>query len=628
MKDLVKLIEEKKEKLNYISKKLKTQFFGIDQCIDKIISSIESWYCMPDILTRPTIICLWGLTGTGKTDLVRNISSLLDMSDNFVEVQMTNKGKSNVGQTTLKGVLDHSNISYEHPGILLLDEIQRFRTIENEKEIHDSNFQDVWMLLSDGSFGQSNNIKNFVLDQIYEDLYWQDYYKTTGNEDEDEGSKQRKYKRSIWSARTLKRELQLTDSIEKIMEWSKEQKIAILKEKIRDNSFFRERVYSKVLIFISGNIDEVYRMSDMVDEVDIDADILHKKSLSINLIDIKNALLKRFKPEQIARFGNSHVIYPSLSKETYQRIIQKKCDDISKNAKTKSNVNIFFDDSVYDAIYRNGVFPAQGTRPVFSTISSMVENNVPNFVMRAIKNNKKDIKISYEDKCLVSLINNDLIKVKNEGEIDKIKKGKEQNLDLLYKVSVHESGHVLAYCLLYGYSPTQIVANTASVEKNGFIGVHEMDECYLNSFKKIQVYLAGRVAEEIIFGKELVTHGCISDFQSATNTAASMIRKVSMDEYVSYISANEHYNTSVRSTNKNLEKLIRDAKEKIHKLISDKSAILAKLSLMLVKQKEIKPKQLVEFMADHGIKVEELDAKEKIYASYRNTFDKFVKEFV
>ena len=86
------IINYRKEKLNMIAAKLKEDFVGLDDCIDKIIGSISAWYCMPEILTRPTIVCLWGLTGVGKTDLVRKLVRYMEMVDNFVEIQMANNG--------------------------------------------------------------------------------------------------------------------------------------------------------------------------------------------------------------------------------------------------------------------------------------------------------------------------------------------------------------------------------------------------------------------------------------------------------------------------------------------------------------------------------------------------------
>ena len=67
----------------------------------------------------------------------------------------------------------------------------------------------------------------------------------------------------------------------------------------------------------TGNLDESFSMSSDCEESGIDADVFHDFSLKINILTIKKALKLRFKPEQIARLGNMHVIYPSLSKKTY-----------------------------------------------------------------------------------------------------------------------------------------------------------------------------------------------------------------------------------------------------------------------------------------------------------------------
>jgi len=91
------------------------------------------------------------------------------------------------------------------------------------------------------------------------------------------------------------------------MKWTREKKIDILKAALSNVHTFEGDSYSKMLIFISGNIDEAYEMSGDVSNSDIDADVFHEFSKKINIINIKNALTKRFKPEQIARFGNNHI---------------------------------------------------------------------------------------------------------------------------------------------------------------------------------------------------------------------------------------------------------------------------------------------------------------------------------
>lgn len=55
-------------------------------------------------------------------------------------------------------------------------------------------------------------------------------------------------------------------------------------------------------------------MSTMTGEADIDADIFRAFTEKITVVDVKQSLTRRFKPEQVARFGNMHLIYRALGK--------------------------------------------------------------------------------------------------------------------------------------------------------------------------------------------------------------------------------------------------------------------------------------------------------------------------
>lgn len=71
---------DKITKLQETKTKLKLEFVGIDSIIDKVIDSITPWYLTPEVLERPTVVSLWGLTGTGKTSLIRKLINYLELS--------------------------------------------------------------------------------------------------------------------------------------------------------------------------------------------------------------------------------------------------------------------------------------------------------------------------------------------------------------------------------------------------------------------------------------------------------------------------------------------------------------------------------------------------------------------
>ena len=79
---------QRQEVLAHTAQVLKSELFGLDVLIDRVIDSVRAWYLLPELIERPVIVCLWGLTGTGKTQLVRRLVQLLGFYDRFVEVQM------------------------------------------------------------------------------------------------------------------------------------------------------------------------------------------------------------------------------------------------------------------------------------------------------------------------------------------------------------------------------------------------------------------------------------------------------------------------------------------------------------------------------------------------------------
>ena len=152
-KELREQLAQRSRQLQEIAAQLKTELFGIDTVIDRVIDSVRAWYVLPELVSRPVIVCLWGLTGTGKTQLVRRLAQLLGFYDRFIEVQMDgfSNGASWRGAQSISGMLAQSGVREGEPGILALDEFQRFRTIDNKRaELRVERYQDVWALLSDG----------------------------------------------------------------------------------------------------------------------------------------------------------------------------------------------------------------------------------------------------------------------------------------------------------------------------------------------------------------------------------------------------------------------------------------------------------------------------------------------
>src|SRR5689334_5959487 len=78
----------RRQKLQEVSGLLKARFLGLDAVIDEVISLMTPWYIFPEAQRRPTVINLWGLTGSGKTALVQSIVELLDHRKLYTHMDM------------------------------------------------------------------------------------------------------------------------------------------------------------------------------------------------------------------------------------------------------------------------------------------------------------------------------------------------------------------------------------------------------------------------------------------------------------------------------------------------------------------------------------------------------------
>ena len=648
-------IERKVAKLKKAGDNLKKHFVGNNDIIDKIISEIEFWYVCPELLNRPPIICLWGMTGVGKTDLVRRLVVELDIDDKFLEIQMTNKGSGNtmVRSDSISAMLQNSPINEEEQGVLLLDEMQRFRTVEEEKEIHDYKYQDVWTLLSDGKFSkQAKDIEaeiyGMILDSkisIEREEIRQENAKAgldedgevVDEEDVEKSKKARKSKYVQWRyfAGRLKSLLNLEESIVDIAQWDDEKVLTVLIDKLEDKTIYKAQDYSRLLIFISGNLDEVYSNAHSVEEVDLDADIFHEITRKITLVSVKKALTRRFKPEQIARFGNVHIIYPSISKRNYEVIIERSCSDLIDSFQDASGLKINIDQSVYDFIYRNAVFPLQGTRPVFSTIFSLINNNLTKMVYFAIKKKSKSLSVSYDsEKCqLIGSNKRKSISLSCEGDVDRIKRKKrEKDSDRKFSTIIHEAGHNVVYTALFGYVPRSIAIETASDDFSGFIYPECLVYSKANIEKEIAVILAGRAAERIVFGADRITIGASEDYRTATIKAGRMVRKWMLFDREAQIvpigtveGDHSFFNHDDAQSNAMIEEIMINSAKQADKTLRENLDILRQLSIFIQGKKKVNSQEIKEFYDSIGVEAKVLKTNGVIKAGVEESYHTFLK---
>jgi adenylate kinase family enzyme len=613
-------LRERSAHLAQIAAELKTELFGIDTIIDRVIESIRAWYVLPHIITRPVIVCLWGLTGTGKTQLTRRLAQKLGFYDRFVEVQMD--GFSNGGSwrsaDSISAMLAESAIAEGESGILVLDEFQRFRTVtEKGQDSPVKRYQDVWQLLSDGKLPPSLSF----LQQLESTLAYSQY-DAQWEEDVDESdeeakkkaeklAKKRPFKLSPYEAREIRRALKLKESLQEIMVWTPE----ILQERImayKDASDRWETDYSRLLIIVSGNLDEMYsELASRVEDCDTDADVFHALSQQLSVIDVKKALNQRFRPEQVARLGNTHIIYPSLGQAAYMRLIERVCEGYVLELQNSSGYRFELDASVAQGIYANGVFPAQGTRPLFSSVHGILSAPLVNAALWAA-----DMELPADTRLQVSLdVNAGKLLVKTalgmehehqtqlpvHLDIDRIKR--RANSDFRALLAVHEAGHGLAYACLFGHAPQEVKINVASFEGGYNSYVRLKAQSRQNVLDRICVSLAGRAAETLVFGPDACSSGSYGDIKQATEAAAQFVRHHGFGVRLSHTDnshdMNDNVNTDIEPTNVQIEMILTEQFERACALMRERSSLLMRIVQELMAHGQVAPASMMKLLSPH-----------------------------
>jgi len=444
-------IEEKQNKLIEIGNILKSKYHGIDNIIDNIIGTIETWYIFDEVLYKPLIISLFGLTGCGKTSLVRDLAKLLNMYEKFAEIDLTKSPESIRGyyQGGPVGAKLHTVIEdTDCKGIFLIDEIQKIK--------ESNTFNEIWSLLSDGKLGSGHFTLNRIdstirtfesfIEEFIDAATELEYMKSMAQDKSE-------YQMRGWNPTTQSIPLSKKYVIDMYLDIIKIEDVDMLqplfdwhdfgvnktgfmfgfsnmiKKNFSEGSMsikdilnipgyafvkpllviarnYRKQlidkynaitsrdplVFSKLLIFITGNVDGLYVDSK---NIDISADELHDKTMKLTYNDLKNELLKVFKPEEVSRFGGNFIIYPSLSMKAFQMIIDDKLTEIETDVQKITGISISLKTKKFlNHLEQVSVVASLGARPLISKIYTEVNNVVPKLIKIATLKGLKSISIS------------------------------------------------------------------------------------------------------------------------------------------------------------------------------------------------------------------------------------------
>lgn len=607
-------IRRKNELVDNAIKTLKEEFVGIDKQIDEIMDNVRTWYLYPKLQTRPLVVSIWGLSGTGKTCVVKRISELLNIEKDYVYWNFASISESSSWE--IENQIEEELSNEASNRMFVYDEFQYAATINpttGEERDTKSGLKPFWELLDSGLLHKRSDfwnvrtpfkildymlkintkcrmeIKNgvwvnaqkcleefrpydiqkfhevFVFDVDMNKINLKQLQEGTSNSNNRETGEDRpNINPNIKDENNstlpffiqeaiLDRILTLHDTVygrisDKIETYHKlegmncDEIIEFIADIYENARKGYDLKFNDSIIFVIGNLDEAYQISFDTNP-DMSPDQFRKITEKISVVDIKDALKKRFRNEQIARLGNIHVIYPSFSKKNFEDIILLSLDRYEKEVYRLTGYHLKFDESIKKIIYNEGVYPTHGTRPIFSTIYEIVKSRLPGIIRQIYEKGAIDdvsyIVYSFDE-------NNDIIFGKcynaNDNEICAVEfknvklrlkklRDSDENDDQQALCALHESGHFVMYAKLFGKLPEKLVSRTAESDKGGFL-MEDVDDfknkiSKKDMIKQIQVLLGGYVAEKIYFGEEM-TIGAQNDLKEATMIASKMVRAYGM----------------------------------------------------------------------------------------------------
>ena len=534
--------------LDQIKIQLKSEFIGLEEIIDQFIDAVIPWCTMGESQTRPLVVNLWGMTGVGKTSLVKRFLELWNKEESVIHFNMGSRSYSR----DLLGSLEKMFSISGKPCVIIFDEFQHAKTLgELGKELENPMDRMIWQLLDDGKFLFTKNwFETEEMNELIAGLElcldrgvkvekgkvihgWK-FYKDIMSISERQSKSGDPESRYFLTNSHLNLLFGLVKEEFKFLPLFKDyifqldgEEILKLARKIEKKSCSsREMDFSKSLILVVGNLDEAFDMSHFV-SADHNPDNFYLESKKITFSKIKEGLKERFRMEEIARLGNIHLIYPALNSQVFREFIDKELKEISARFNKSINCSLEYSASVKNTLFEEGVTASQGFRPLRSTIRYLIESSLASIFYK--------MTFDYPQQALVDMEEDELI-VKINGIVEGRKtlhlpiresKRKKMAPQTLAITAVHEAGHALVYAAVFGKLPKMTTITSSDYFSGGFVeGESMLDfDTYELIIRNIAVKMAGKKAEELVFGSDnQITFGCEDDVKSATRILVDAVR--------------------------------------------------------------------------------------------------------
>jgi cell division protease FtsH len=323
-------------------------------------------------------------------------------------------------------------------------------------------------------------------------------------------------------------------------------------------------------------------------------------------------------------------------------LIEVQFERIAQFVQQQFEWNIQFDSSVTDVIYAEGVFPSQGTRPIFTTIKNLIESRISKMAVMLLEENLpvKNIRWYYEQQHFYFELRdeqNQFIKTISDEAVLKLENlRKSCDPEIQAHTAVHEAGHaVLAVATLH-IIPALIVSRTASDSAEGFCQINFPKGPVTRETlrKDIIITLGGYIAEKLVFGEPFTSTGVYADIEEASSLANKAVRNYAMGKDPIHMAIKTTNNDDVFLVNQKYEvealELIKVCEVEAMQLMKRNKLLLLKLSEYLTSHSRMEETQIEEFVVKYGAEEwmnQAAFVKKENYYAFNTMLQKQLKQF-
>lgn len=635
--------------IEVVAQQLKLEFIGLDSIIDRLQDAISAWLMAPDWQMRPRVINIWGMTGTGKTSLIKRWMELLHLNQQLCTLSMAQEAP----YTELVDFLNaHQRGVYgQKPPVILLDEFQMAGHENEYSKRSDERTEQIGQLfqwLDTGKWEHQPSPapsrhgveKEYALYKacldagvrtkngyVHEGI---EHYTRIYGKDYDSRVLSFGYKSAESAEMTVmpwlvgQTLMELLYYQEGAMNYLDESRVRQRMEGMSD-----EEVHAWIcqamqqtrpsplpdaknaLVFVIGNLDKAFQVEQFNEESS--PDLLHQKSLQTTISSIHNNLYELFRKEWVARLGSEHLIMPCLTEAGYRQFLRNQLEELRLQIMQKGDLELHFEASIEELLYREGVHAVLGIRMLQQAIQNILVAQVPRILWLAHTGKKaRKLVVKYRRSRL------ELVKTDREGAISvhtiALHLHRQNHLDKVDRstmacVAVHECGHALLYVLLFRAFPTAISCVSNSDEQMGAMESNRPPykvKTAVDKFHDIVVLFGGMAAEQLLFGEAGRTAGSQNDIERATLRANRMVQMLGLGSFpYALISQQSLFDHSLgvlthgkRQANRETADLLYEAKAHAEQLLLPHRETLRKFAQELLSKQRMNQQEVKDYLSE------------------------------